>query len=145
MMEDSVLFRVKNKGNLGLCPGQVRYDSLLKTLTAIKRFLRALHIPPTEEINKMDKICSETFCFTQAEVMRRIQEKMKLAKRRLIIQKHSTSFADKIAEEGNTFYSRYTYSIARCKYASLLRSACETNAKISKHLSVSLSVSVSFS
>lgn len=49
----------------GLQPGQLRYDCLLKTLTALKRFSSALATPPTELYAKMENICAETFNYTQ--------------------------------------------------------------------------------
>ena len=81
-VDSSLLFRMKHESDPGLQPGQLRYDSLLKTLTAIKWFSLALSTPPTEQFHKMDKICSETFTCTQDLVIGAIFAKMKLAKRK---------------------------------------------------------------
>jgi len=64
-MEKSRLFRMKYDKDPGLQPGQLRYDALLKTLTALRRFPSALAHPPTELYAKMENICAETFNYTQ--------------------------------------------------------------------------------
>ena len=64
------IFRMKNETNLGCKPGQMRYDSVLKVLTALKRFSQSLVTPPNEYMNKMDHICSEKFCIEQEQLFR---------------------------------------------------------------------------
>ena len=80
-LQSSVFSRMKYETDLGLKPGQIRYDSLLKTLTALKRFSRALQVPPTEQYRKLDQICIDTFCETQSKHMGAIHRQTVLAKR----------------------------------------------------------------
>ena len=80
-VESSVFSRLRYATDLGLKPGQIRYDSLLKTLTALKRFGRALQVPPTEQYRKLDQICIDTFCETQSKHMGAIHRQTVLAKR----------------------------------------------------------------
>ena len=85
-VENSVFFRMKNEHNPGLQPGQLRYDSLLKALVAVKMFSRAMASPPTEQYQKMNTICSETFNCTQDKVIGAIFAKTKQAKRSAILK-----------------------------------------------------------
>jgi len=99
-MENSTLFRLKHEKDPGLQPGQVRYDSILNTLTAVKKFASALQDPQTEQATKMDQICSETFCFTQERIIGAIRRKTVFAKRVVLSQSVPTA-ALKHGEDSN--------------------------------------------
>lgn len=99
-MENSFFFRIKHERNPGLQPGQLRYDSVLKILTALKRFSRALVTPPTSQLQKMDQICSETFCFTQERIIGAIRRKTVLARRAVIKSVAGAAGEEKISKDG---------------------------------------------
>jgi hypothetical protein len=91
---------MKHERDPGLQPGQLRYDSVLKTLTALKRFSRALETPPTDQLQKMDRICSETFCFTQERIIGAIRRKTVLARRAVIKSVADATGEVKISKDG---------------------------------------------
>jgi len=59
--DSSAIQGMKLKGDPGLLPGQLRFDTVLLHLVAFSTFPHALHVPATEHICMVDQVCAATF------------------------------------------------------------------------------------